>query len=113
MKANQTMCALAIAEARKKGPRLIEIDGVKHIAYHLTLREIMDLHYREGFESVKTIQRRINLWATMPEVSEITERGILIVEASDYESCVAIEQECERTLCNKTLGCPKLEGAVQ
>ena len=113
MKANQTMCALAIAEARKKGPRLIEIDGVKHIAYHLTLREIMDLHYREGFESVKTIQKRINLWATMPEVSEITERGILIVEASDYESCVAIEQECERTLCNKTLGCPILEGAVQ
>lgn len=112
MKANQTMCALAVAEARKKGPRIIEIDGVKYVAYHLTLREIMDLHYREGFESVKTIQKRVNLWSTMDDVSEITERGILIVEANDYESCCAIEQACERTLCDKTLGCPRLEGAA-
>lgn len=112
MKANQTMCALAVAEAKKKGPRIVEIDGVKHVAYHLTHREIMDLHYREGFESAKTIQKRVNLWSMMDDVAEITEHGILIVEANDYESCCAIEQACERTLCNKTLGCPRLEGAA-
>lgn len=112
MKANQTMCALAVAEAKKKGPRIVEIDGVKHVAYHLTHREIMDLHYREGFESAKTIQKRVNLWSMMDDVAEITEHGILIVEANDYESCCAIEQACERTLCDKTLGCPRLEGAA-
>lgn len=112
MKANQTMCALAIAKARELGPRIFEINGTKCIAIHLTAEEVIDLHHAEGFESMKTIEKRVKLWTKMPEVYGITGLGDLIVLADDYESCVAIENMCERTLCSKTMGCPRLEGAA-